>query len=950
MHIALPCDIKTQFQSDFDLILGQLDHQPSLVDKKNEIFDVWYASPFIRRVCLAQPQWLHNLVNTNGLHTDYSVENYKQILHAIISEAQTTDEVQRILRQQRVSQFARIAWRDLQNYTSVQQILKELSDFAEVCIDSALSWCFAWLKLQTHVGEFEKTLPQQVIVFALGKLGGGELNFSSDVDLVFAYHGDTNHSQDEQTKAVGFYLKLIQLLIKVLAEQTQDGFVFRVDTRLRPFGDSGTLLPSLSAIDQYFQTHGRDWERYAWIKARAIAGEIELGKHFLEEVSPFVFRRYFDYGAAQSLREMKALVDQKARQKFSQENLKIGLGGIREIEFIAQMFQLIYGGKNKDLRTKATLKTLKQLEKYNLLSKQSIAILVDAYIFLRKAENGLQIREDQQTHILPTDEVEKKRYSFLMGFQTWEEFYSEYKLHTSNVNTEFQSLLHEKDLSENESDVEDYVLLWQQIEDEGYSIKTLEKYFAKDKKEIYEYLNSFHQSGTVKQLVPVARQRLDRFVPIMLQCVSRLDKPALVLTRFIKILNKIVQRSTYISLLTENQTKLSKLFNLIEVSDWVTQYVATHPLLLDEILRMEKSYVPPSLDEMRQQLRVSMHVLDDDLEKYMESLREFKHAQVLQIAAADIVEDFPIMKVSDHLSWLAEVCIENAVKRAHKDLVDKHGEPICEDGSRKFKANILIVEYGKLGGLELGYGSDLDLVFLHNSAGANCETNGEKKLRNEIFFTRLVQRTIHILSTVTSAGKVFDVDARLRPYGQSGPIVSTIAAYEKYLKNEAWLWEHQALIRARPVTNDQSLQEEFSRIRREVLCQLRDIMEVKCSIIEMREKILLEHGSKDGAKFNIKKDKGGIVDIEFIVQFLVLAHAHKNNKICVYTDNIRILDACSQTGLIEQETAEELKEIYLVYRKHLHKLNLQMLPETVMANEFEEERSIVQNHWASLLN
>ncbi len=944
--------VLSRFHQEFEAILSELGHAPNIEAHKDEIFAVWYASPFIKRVCISQLGWLQRLLNSNGLNIDYQAENYVEQLKPVFTQANNIEELQCLLRQTRATAFARIAWRDLQKYATVQQTLNELSIFAQICIDKVLAWCFEWLKSRPYTSEFERSLSQHVIIFALGKLGGYELNFSSDVDLVFAYYEDITHTQDQHANSVSFYLKIVQLVIKVLTEQTQDGFVFRVDTRLRPFGNSGTLIPSLSAIDQYFQIHGRDWERYAWIKARSIAGNVQLGEHFLNEITPFIYRRYLDYGAVQSLREMKALVDQKARQKIAKEDVKIGQGGIREIEFIVQMFQLIYGGRNANLRIKSTLESLEYLGEIGMLANENVSNLTSAYLFLRKAENGLQIRDDQQIHILPTADQEKAQYAYLMGVDVWDEIYAEFTLHTSNVSKVFHELLQTDDASSNKSidKYDDFVLLWRHIQDEKYCIGILTKYFTADIENIYKSLLAFMKNGIVQQLVPVARQRLDGFIPILLQHILRSDKPIIVLDRFIGILIKIVQRSTYISLLTENQSKLTKLFKLIEVSQWIAQYISTHPLLLDEVLRMDSSYEPPSLNEMQQQLEVTLQTSNDDLERYMERLREYKHAQVLQVAAADIVEAFPVMRVSDHLSWLAETCINSAVKHAYKDLVAKYGEPVCDNDGEVYIPNLLIIEYGKLGGLELGYGSDLDLVFLHNSEGSCCETNGAKKLHNDIFFTRLVQRTIHLLTTITSAGKVFDIDIRLRPYGQSGPIVCSITSYENYLRNEAWLWEHQALIRARPVVNSKKISGDFIKIRQDVLCQPRDIEEVRKSIIEMRGKISAEHGSKDKTKFNIKKDKGGIVDIEFIVQFYVLSYANKHNKICEYTDNVRILDACTEVNLIKKESAQELKAIYLKYREHLHKLSLQLLPETIEVDAFAKERLAIQNYWASLLH
>ena len=958
--LKLPAEtISSKFHQDFDAILDELNSDVNIIKHKDEVLAVWYASPYIKRVCISQPKWLQNILADEQLHVDYDLEKYRQLLTTVFLNADSVEMLQQQLRQLRAACFARIAWRDLQQYTSVQQTLNELSIFAEICAQETLQWCFEWHQSQPRANDFVKGLRQNIVIFALGKLGGGELNFSSDIDIVFACIDENaleDVGQEQSAQTIEFYLKVVQLFIKVLSEQTQDGFVFRVDTRLRPFGNSGTLLPSFLSIDQYFQTHGRDWERYAWMKARVIAGDMQAGEKFLQEITPFIYRRYLDYGAMQSLREMKTLIDTKARQDSAKENLKIGLGGIREIEFIAQMFQLIYGGKDSSLRIRSTLQALRQLEAQGLLAADWVNDLTIAYLFLRKAENGLQLREDQQTHSLPNDEQQQLHYAYLMTLSNWQDFYAEYKKHTSIVNNIYQSLLKRDDEVKKETfDKSEFERLWMQIDEKEYCLDILTKSFVDDAEYIYEQLKQFSQSSLVQKLVPLARARLDNFMPIFLQQLLQFEEPLTVFNRFLKILKKIAQRSTYISLLIENKNKLAKIFQLIQASPWISQYLATHPLLLDEILSMDDTYEPPSLVEMQQQLTTYMESIDTGLEGYMENLREFKHSQAIQIAAADVVENYPIMKVSDHLSWLAETCIKNALQYAYNELVEKYGEPQCVLDKQTYAPEVLIVEYGKLGGLELGYGSDLDIVFLHNSVGENCETSGgetsgSKKIHNDIFFTRLVQRTIHILSTVTVGGKVFDTDLRLRPHGESGPIICSVNAYKNYLINDAWLWEHQALVRARAVTNSDMLHAEFVRIRQKVLCQTREVKEVRSAIIEMRNKMLTAKQASSNAGFNIKKDPGGVIDIEFIVQFLVLSYADKFPQICEYTDNIRILDACAQVDLLEQHNAEELKEIYLKYREYLHQLSLKLLPETVDMSVFANERSVVQKYWASLLH
>ncbi len=930
-------------------LLGQ---KSKVTQNLDEVLAAWYASPFVKRVCLSQPDWLEKIFSNGALQKNFDQECYQQELDAVFSQAHSVEEVQKLLRQARTAAFARITWRDLHDYATVDQSLNELSLFAEICLQKTLHWCFCWQQSRPGSGKFEKDLENKIVIFALGKLGGGELNFSSDVDLVMSYSDEVSYSQVELGKLTAFYLKVVQLFIKVLSEQTQDGFVFRVDTRLRPFGESGPLLTSFSAIDQYFQVHGRDWERYAWMKARVVAGDIEDGQAFLKSITPFIYRRYFDYGAMQSLREMKSLIDNKAQLNIGKEDLKIGIGGIREIEFIAQMFQLIYGGKNKALRVSSTRQALAILESQEILSTENASCLTVAYNFLRKAENVLQMREDQQTHVLPTDSGQQTHYAYAVGEKDWESFHSNYKQQTNTVSKIFNSLLNESDESSLDNGDSTYKHVWQQIEEQEFCRTILKQQFNDDAEHIYQKLVAFHQSDLVKKLVPLSRERLDAFIPIFLCELKNYNEAPVIINRFFSILGNIAQRSTYISLLIENKHKISILFKLIRESQWIAQYLATHPVLLDDVLSLSDDYEPPDFVRMQNQLLTQV---DDsnDLEVFMERLREFKHSQVIQIAAADIVENFPIMKVSDHLSWLAEICLTQAMRFAKKDLEKKYGSPQCIKEGLRFEPELLVVEYGKLGGFELGYGSDLDVVFLHNSEGEQCETCGSKegkKIHNDIFFARLTQRTIHILTTVTSNGKVFDIDLRLRPHGASGPATTSLSAYERYLLKEAWLWELQALVRARAVTNSSKLADGFVAVRKKVLTLAREKQEVNASILEMRNKMISNDNNQYDSEFNIKKSKGGVIDIEFMVQFLVLSHSNSYPELAEHTDNIRILDVCSAVGILDAEVAQDLQSIYLKYREHLHRLSLKLLPGTVNQDAFADEMRKVQKYWVSLLH
>lgn len=940
---------RSKLKLDFNELYSNL--KPVLLDHQDEVLAVWFASPFIKRLCISQPEWLEKLFSNHVLHQDFNLDKYHEELETLFSLVNNVEELQHLLRRARAAAFARIAWRDLQTYTNVEQTLYELSSFADACLQKTLNWCFQWLQSRPNTGEFEKKLENNIIVFALGKLGGGELNFSSDVDLVFAYADEGFDNQEQQAKLTEFYLKTVRLFIKVLSEQTQDGFVFRVDTRLRPFGESGPILASFNSIDQYFQVHGRDWERYAWMKARVVAGDMQKGQKFLHEISPFIYRRYLDYGAMQSLREMKTLIENKAQLNSNKEDLKIGIGGIREIEFIAQMFQLIYGGKNISLRIRSTQKALVELQIQGFITEIWSNCLLEAYLFLRKAENVLQLREDQQVHVLPSVSDQQTSFAYAMDYQNWQSFHTKYKEYAALVNDIYQTLLKNDDAGGDSDELAD---IWLQIDSQELCTEKLNKYFVEDAAYIQKHLAKFKQSDFVKKLVPIARDRLDRFMPVFLNELKNFNDCPIIFDRFLNILEKIAQRSTYVSLLIENKNKLSTIFKLIHHSPWISQYIATHPLLLDDVLSLTKDYAPPGKRDMQQQLLANYEDIDD-LEKFMEHLREFKHSQVIQIAAADIIENYPIMKVSDHLSWLAEVCVDSALQYAYGELVQKYGEPQCIQKGETYIPEVLIVEYGKLGGLELGYGSDLDMVFLHNSGGDHCETTGggkedANKIHNDVFFTRLVQRTIHILSTVTAGGKVFDVDLRLRPHGESGPVITSLRAYEHYLLHDAWMWEHQALVRARAITCSDILAIEFLSIRKRVLGIERKSQEVCESVVEMRNKMLGAKIHATGSEFNIKSSQGGVIDIEFIVQFLVLSYSKNHPKLTDHTDNIRILENCTVEGLLSASIAEELKEIYLRYRKYLHQLSLQLKPETISAEKFSNERDRVQKIWASLLH
>ena len=768
--------------------------------------------------------------------------------------------------------------------------------------------------------------PQQICVLALGKLGARELNLSSDVDLVFLYGEQGSTRGPRRVSNQEFFLRVARDTVRVLNETTADGFVFRVDMRLRPYGESSPLVQHRDAMENYYVEQGRDWERYAFIKARAVAGNMALGEDFLSWLSPFVYRRHLDYGAVESLREMKLLIDRQVETRELHDDLKLGAGGIREIEFIAQAHQLIWGGTKSELRQPRLLSVLDLMAAEGLLPEQDIDGLKTAYVFLRNSEHAIQGEQDRQTHSLPQMAASQGRLAEVMGFTDYSDYLAALSRHRGSVRECFGRFM-TSSAAEQEMLLEGDIF-WRTVWMEptsDQSIALFRQAGFDDAETVSEKLAKFAASSLHQDIQDVSRDRIGKLMPVLLSLASRQNKPGEALSRVLPIIEAIERRSTYVSYLLENMDALKRTVELCAMSPWVAMRLNQHPILLYELSDRKTSEFSFTRMDLEQELDEVLMVLDHlDLESQMDALRVYKNAAVLRVAVCELLNLLPLMKASDALTLIAEVVLSRSLELAWRHLVARHGSPTTTSGEVQ-ERQFVVIAYGKLGGRELAYGSDLDLVFLYD-ADLHGDTNGDRPINNNAFFVRLTQRIIHILTSLTRFGMLYEVDMHLRPAGNKGTIVSAIGGYERYQRNDAWTWEHQALIRARCVAGDQALGEKFLAVRNSVLAEERDVALLRDEVTRMREKMRAHLGGESTdagetrllAGFDLKHETGAIVDIEFVVQYGVLAWAHRHHILLDWTDTMRLLDEIRELGLLSDTDATLLQDAYLAYRAAVH--------------------------------
>jgi glutamate-ammonia-ligase adenylyltransferase len=862
--------------------------------------------------------------------------------------ASATDpsDSQRRLRRWRRREMLRIVWRDVVGAASVRDTLRDVSALAEGCIRAASRAARAQLAPAFGLPRTVAGEEASLIVLGMGKLGGRELNFSSDVDLVFLFEGSGETDGPRSIDNQDYFTRHGREIIRLLDARTEDGFVFRVDMRLRPFGDSGPLVVSLASLEDYLHQHGRDWERYAWIKARAVVGESVYEAANREFVRPFVYRRYLDFGVFESLREMKTLIAREVARRDLEQDLKLGMGGIREIEFIAQSMQLVRGGSDPRLQCAGLLEAMPILQATKSLSETEVSELTEAYLVLRKAENAVQMIRDEQRHSLPPESIDRARLCVNLGVSDWPAAMDRIEAARAAVTRHFESLL--LGGPEGQRKTGEEALGWLDSEEVDVAAELAQAEFPRAEiPAVARQLDLYRQAAPYRRLDEAGRRRLRVILYRLLGRAATQGEPATVIERVLRVLDAIGARSSYLALLKEQPAALDRLIDVCAISGFLARQIAEFPLLLDELIDANAFEEPPSRDGFVGELAARTERLpDDDPERQVEGLRAFQKVAVFSTALADLTGRLPLMRVSDRLTDIAELIVQCCMDLAWRQMTKIHGVPYCgasRDAARPVK--VAVAGYGKLGGLELGYGSDLDLVFLHDSAGDFQQTDGARPVDNGVFFLRLGQRIVHLLTMHSAAGRLYEVDMRLRPNGKGGFLMTGIDAFEQYQLYEAWTWEHQALLRARGVGGDTALRGRFETVRRVVLCTAIRRESLRKDVQEMRQRMQRELAQTDPTKFDIKQDPGGIADIEFLVQYWVLAAAAQHPDLVAYSDNIRQLEGLALAGIIDDGTARWLKETYINYRTILHHLSLEGGQRVVEAGPHAETRARVRAIW-----
>ena len=947
--------IKACGQDYFEQLSQKEDLSFLSENQKQALLDVLGLSDFVADSLIKQPTLLKEILSGSLIDKDNRIALIKHDITAEVSTLSDEDALHRVLRLLRRKHMVIIAWRELTGKSTLTESLKHISFLADQLIENAMHWLYQKQCIEQGTPQNDQGVAQPFYLFAMGKLGGGELNFSSDIDLIFTFpeKGETvgrRRAVDNQR----FFTKLGQRLIAALHQITVDGFVYRVDMRLRPFGESGPLVSNFSALEDYYQSHGREWERYAMVKARVIGEENAYKVELIKMLKPFVYRRYIDFSAIDSLRKMKAMISAEVRRKGLKDNIKLGRGGIREIEFVAQAFQLVRGGRDPKLQVKGLLETLTVLIEVGALPKERAESLASSYCFLRRVENILQQIGDKQTQTLPTNDLDKLRLITVLKFETWDLFYLHLNNVMDNVHNEFNWVIgeteQEKEASKSAQIQHVFKDLWHiELSENELLALLLENNVKEEFSKAYAHeLRLMKQSLKSQPMGARGAETLEKLAPKIIQKSLQYSNPVSLLSRIQQLLQKITTRTAYLELLNENDSALDHLLKLCNASKRVSEQLALYPILLDELLDPKQLYTPTPFTEYKIELHQFMlRVPEEDMEQQMEALRQFKQMHFLRIAAADIVGAIEITKVSDHLTYLSEAIMAYVVQIAWNQIVEKVGKPSNVIGADR--KGFAVIGYGKMGGIELAYGSDLDVIFLHDS-NIEGETDGPKVINNQRFYFRLVQRIIHLFNTRTNSGILYEIDMRLRPSGDSGALAIGPSGLLRYLLKDAWTWEHQALVRARAVYYDPEILKDFNEVREEVLSIARDNDKLKTDIREMRTKMRHHLNKAKENEFDLKQSVGGMIDIEFIAQYLVLAYANKvGHPLCKWSDNLRIFESCQQANIISVEDEKILVETYCEIRDAAHRLTLNMQHRIVATSTLNIDTKKITNIWDKLL-
>ena len=802
------------------------------------------------------------------------------------------------LRQFRHAHLLRLMLRELAGLASTEETLRAWSDFADVIILHAIRYCEQILQPRYGRPCHSSGQYAALYVLAMGKLGGQELNFSSDIDLIIAFSeagftdGPSSISNQE------YYTKVVQQFMQLLQQVTADGFVFRVDLRLRPNGESGPLVCSVLAMETYYQEQGRDWERYAMVKARIVGAMNDESKWFHRLITPFVYRRYIDFSVIESLRSMKAMIVREIQLNPMLDDIKRGQGGIREVEFVIQSIQLIWGGRLPGLQQQNALLALGALNEANLLPVDADA-LKHAYLYLRQLENALQIHNDQQTHVLPNDALRQSQIMLMMKCEAWVDVITQLHQHQQVIHDAFVAILGPVESDEERSRQLNHQLanVWQGHVEANMAEHWLAGQGFPNPGRCYQLIQAFRHSPRCRHLTHAVRMRLDRFMVLLLNELMQVESADFVLLQVLHLLENIVGRSAYLALLTENKQALQALLYCFARSPFITELVVEQPFLLEVLLDETPSWRVPSRTQLAHTLAERLRY-SDDREVQDEVLREFKLTCWLMAARAELYGFSDAVHVGRFLSDVAEVILLEVVASATRQM------QVRFPGLTQMKSCFAIVAYGTLGSRDMNYDSDLDLVFLHTAEPEQAH-----------WVTRLTQKIIHMLTMRSKAGVLYLVDTRLRPSGEAGLLVSHMDAFALYQCTSAWTWEHQALLRARMLCTSQSLNHTFNQLKLDVLLLPRDIATLKNDVLSMREKINASSG-----RDSMKQVAGGLIDIAFLVQYLVLAHPNE-----AFVSTTHMLTQLNQLLLQHVLGASQAGTLKKAYRDIQHQLHQHVL-------------------------
>ena len=850
-------------------------------------------SRYVRRLLTAEP----DLATRVDFTAPYDATRMRARFAQLQSEGVP---LARSLRQLRKEVMISLIARDIGGLADLAEVVAGATALAETAIGAAAAGVHAELAQQYGEprGGDAGGRAQTLHVVGMGKLGGGELNVSSDIDLILLYPEEGETAGKRPLTNHEFFTRVARRFSAVLSEMTEAGYVFRVDLRLRPYGESGPLVSSFEMLETYLITQGREWERYAWIKGRALTGD--RGDELMELVRPFVFRRHLDYSAFASMRDLHRQIRLEVQRRDIAENIKLGPGGIREIEFIVQLFQLIRGGRDAPLRRQPTLAVLPLLAERRLLTAEAVEELRSAYVFLRNLEHRLQYLDDQQTHALPRSAEDGQLIAETMGFADYAALQAQLHRHRDIVTRHFNEIF----VASGEQH-DELAVVWHEASDSAGAERAsavLTKLGYARPEEVQRRLAALRQSSRYRQMPAGSQARLERLVPLVVDAAASHANRDETLGRMLQLLESVSRREAYLALLEQYPQALARMAELMSASPWAAQYLTQHPILLDELLDTRSLFEAPDWPALKGALRRELAEAEGDTEKQMDSLRHFKHVQTMRLLAQDLAGTLPLERLSDHLSDLACEILDVVVDLSWQGARHKHRETPA----------FAVIGYGKLGGKELGYASDLDLVFLYDDPAPEAPEN----------YSRLARRVNHWLTSMTPAGVLYETDLRLRPDGVSGLLVSPLDSFRDYQARHAWPWEHQALTRARFVAGDARIGRAFEAIRIDVLRKPRALPDLRSAVIEMRAKMLDAHPNRSG-RFDLKHDRGGIIDVEFIVQYLVLGYAPEHEALTGNIGNLALLKLAAGLGLAPEAEALAAHDAYRRFRQLQHSLRLQ---------------------------